>query len=794
MKDQISTSRRKFLQSSAVVASMAATASFGAETKPAKSVAHASGYGAFYADLDESGKVVSIRPQESNKDPKFPGIEGLIDRNMKNRVKYPCVRKSFLEGKNTPELRGKEEFVRVSWDKAYELVLEKLKAVKPEEIFNASYDGWSHPGILHNTVPLPGRFFNIAFGGAAITSGDYSVGAASRVNGSITGDLEVFALQTTHEVILENTKTYVLWGADILKCNQIDYRIANHANVQWYEKYAKSGIKFIAIDPQYTQIAQKFGAQWIKIRPNTDVALMLGMMNYLYTSGKYDKEFIEKYTYGFDKFLPYLLGQSEDKIEKTPTWAAGITGVSEEDIKNLADLFVSDRTLLAGSWSLQRAQHGEQMQWAMIVLACMIGQVGLPGGGFGFALHYNGNSQARSGVKMPGGISQGKNKVDLIIPASRVNEALLNPGKEINFRGEKIKLPHVKVLYAVGTNILGHHPDTNEVLKALAKVETIISQEPFWTPMSKWADIVLPTTTQLERDDIAYGGSYSQDYVYALKKVFEPPFEARNDYDIFADMAKLVSEKAWRQFTGGKDKMEQIRGLYERSDCPNYMSFDEFWEKGFVHFEPGEEARKFVRLGAFRADPVKNKLSTETGQIQIYSDKFASYNLPDFKAHPMWFEPSEWLGNKELVAKFPFHILSPHPAYRIHSNLDNSDFIRKICKVGNREPVTINDEDATALGVKDGDTVEIYNDRGRVLAGVIVSKSIMKGVVALCEGAWYDPDEEGRDQAGHINVLTTSIPTSQMAQATSANTCLVAIKKVDVAPYKGISEPKVIEG
>ena len=314
--------------------------------------------------------------------------------------------------------------------------------------------------------------------------------------------------------------------------------------------------------------------------------------------------------------------------------------------------------------------------------------------------------------------------------------------------------------------------------------------------MAKMADIVLPSTTPLERDDISYGGSYSQDYVYAMRKVVEPLFEARNDYDVFAQIAKMVGEKEHRKFTSGKSKEEIIRSFYERSDCVNYVDFDEFWEKGYVYFEPGEEAKKFVRHAAFRADPVANKLATETGKIQIFSQKFADYKLDDFKGHPMWFEPAEWLGSSELTKQYPLHLLSPHPKYRIHSQLDNS-FVRKAYKVGNREPVLINDEDAKKFGIKDGDTVEVYNDRGRILAGAVVSKDIMSGVVSISEGAWYDPenltDENPRCNAGHVNILTSSRPTSTMAQATSINTCLVAIKKVDAKAYAGIKTP-IIKG
>lgn len=299
--------------------------------------------------------------------------------------------------------------------------MQKFKETPIENLFNASYGGWGHVG----------------------TDGEYSNGAAGKVNASIMGDLEVYSLQTTHEQILKNTQVYVLWGADLYKCNQIDFKVANRGNDEYYKKYRKSNIKFISIDPQYTQTAEILDVQWIKIRPNTDVALMLGIMNYLYKSGKYDKKFIEKYTDGFDKFLPYLLGKS-DGIEKTLAWASKITGLDEKVIISLADTFVKNRTFLAGNWAMQRAHHGEQADWTLMVLAAMIGQIGLPGGGFGFSMHYSGGGQAFSSVRLPVGLPQGKNNLDFNIPASRVSEAILNPGKTIKFKGKEITFPKIK--------------------------------------------------------------------------------------------------------------------------------------------------------------------------------------------------------------------------------------------------------------------------------------------------------------------------------------------------------------
>ncbi len=793
-------SRRNFLKGLAATSAVASVNPLMAagETKfyDIKKVPHATHFGAFWADVNSEGKIVKVTPQQSDKHPSVI-TDAIIDRTYSDtRVKYPCVRKSFLEGKKKPNLRGKEPFVRVSWEKAYELILQKFEETPIENLFNASYGGWGHVGLLHNCNSVAGRFFNTALGGHIGTDGEYSNGAAGKVNASIMGDLEVYSLQTAHEQILKNTQVYVLWGTDLYKCNQVDFKVANRGNDEYYKKYRKSNIKFISIDPQYTQTAEILDAEWIKIRPNTDVALMLGMMNYLYKSGKYDKKFIEKYTDGFDKFLPYLLGKS-DGIDKTPAWAAKITGVDEKVITSLADTFVKNRTFLAGNWAMQRAHHGEQADWTLMVLAAMIGQIGLAGGGFGFSMHYAGGGQAFSGVRLPVGLPQGKNNLDFNIPASRISEAILNPGKTIKFKGKEITYPKIKMMYVVGASILGHHPNTNELIRAIRTLDAVIVHEPWWTPMAKMADIVLPSTTTLERDDISFGGSYSQDYVYAMKKVIEPVFESKNDYDIFEEMAKRIGEREHKKFTGGKTKEQWLEGFYGRSDCPYYMEFADFWKQGFIHFEPPKEAYNYVRHSEFRADPVANKLATESGKIQIYSPKFEAYNLEDFKAHPTWFEPAEWLGNEKLVKKYPFHLLSPHPRYRIHSQLDNT-WVRDLYKIQGREPVVINNEDAKKLGISHGEVVEVYNDRGSLLAGAFVTDRIMPGVVSIQEGAWYDPedvdDSKPRCNAGHVNVLTSSRPTSTMAQATSVNTCLVAIRKVKgaVKPYKSTTPPEII--
>ncbi|MGL2521822.1 molybdopterin guanine dinucleotide-containing S/N-oxide reductase [Helicobacter pylori] len=794
----MSISRRSILKkiplALASVSSLKAINSF----EKVKSIPHATHFGPFIAKV-QNGVIKDIVPQKSDYNPTMM-LKAMADRVYSDsRVKYPCVRKSFLENKkNHKELRGREEFVRVSWDVALDLAAKKLKEIPKENIYNASYGGWGHAGSLHRCNNLAWRFFNTTLGGAIGTDGEYNNGAAARINPMIVGDMEVYSQQTTHEEMIKNCKVYVMWGADLFKCNRIDYFVPNHVNDSYYPKYKRAGIKFISIDPIYTETAQAFNAEWIPIRPNTDVALMLGMMHYLYTSNQYDREFIAKYTDGFDKFLPYLLGES-DKAPKTLEWASQITGVSTEKIKELADLFVSKRTFLAGNWAMQRAQHGEQPDWALIVLASMIGQVGLSGGGFGFSMHYGGNAQASSGARIVPMISQGNNAVKSVIPASRVSEAILNPDKEIDFKGKKLKLPKIKMIYNCGANLLGHEADTNELIRALRTLDCVIVHEPWWTPTAKFADIIFASTSTMERDDITFGGSYSKNVVYAMRKVVEPVYESKDDYEIFRQLALRVGGNETEQrFTESKSYMEWIKSLYEKSDGPTLKSFDQFWRDGFVEFEIPENARKFVRHAKFRQDPINNKLDTESGKIQIFSQKCADFKLADFKGHPTWFEPTEWLGSK-MAETYPFHLISPHPKYRVNSQLDNT-WVRNVYKIQGREPVMINELDANKLGIRHGEIVEVFNARGRLLAGAFVTKNIRQGVLSIQEGAWYDPEDVNtrnpRCNAGSVNTLTSSRPTSSMTQAISVNTALVNIRRLRkyelIKPYHSISTPSII--
>lgn len=610
-------------------------------------VAHATHYGPFIGTV-KNGRLEKVVPQASDKRPTPMLTEGVIARTYdKTRVAGPMVRKSYLEGfrsgKTKPELRGKEPFAQVSWDVALGLtakaILDTIEKHGNEGCFSSSYGGWSHAGIFRPNV-LQGRFFNL-LGGSSMTSGDYSAGAGQIIMPLVLGDLEVYSAQTSWEQVAKHTEVLVFIGSDPNKNNRIEYTVADHEMFPNWEAIRKAGVKCISINPQRTTTDEVMDAEWVPIIPNTDTALFLAMSHHLLVTNRWNRDFIQQYTVGFDRFRAYLEGKDADGTPaKTPEWASRITGIPAARIRQLADLFASKRTQLAGSWAIQRAHHGEMPYWAIVNFACMLGNIGLPGQGVGFSWHYGGGTP-QSGATPPTGLSQGRNSVKKICPASRISEMLNNPGKEFTHNGSRYTYPLVKLIYNAGNNFMSHQQDLNELIRALQKVDTVVVQDCWWTASTRWADIVLPATTTVERNDISSGGTYNINKFYAMKQVVAPVGEALDDFEIFRRLAELCGVELG--FTEGMEPMDYVQAAYEKSSAAKIMPFEEFWEKGVVTLPTPEAAHSWVRHGDFRADPVKNPLHTPSGRIEMYSATIEKMNLPDCRRCPSgWSRASTW--------------------------------------------------------------------------------------------------------------------------------------------------------
>ncbi|MCH5322772.1 MAG: molybdopterin guanine dinucleotide-containing S/N-oxide reductase [Helicobacter sp.] len=721
-----------------------------------------------------------------------------------SRVRYPMVRKSFLENPNSPkpELRGKEEWVRVDYKTAIKLIADALKRTYKDKgasgVFAGSY-GWKSSGNMHNARILLHRFMGMA-GGYVGSTGDYSTGASQVILPYVVGTIEVYEQQTSWKLVLEHSKVVVIWGANPYNTLRIAWSITDSKGLEYLEELKKAGKKLIFIDPVKNDTCEYLGAEWIAPVPNTDVALMLGIAHTMLTTQKYDKEFLETYTEGFEQFKDYLLGK-EDGVVKNSKWAAKITGVSEKKIKNLAKLFYENRTMLLSGWGMQRAHHGEQPHWMLVTLASMIGQIGLPGGGFGLSYHYSNGGSPTTNAPVIGGMNIGtasegaewlQGSGNNAIPVARVADMLLNPGKTIDNNGKKITYSDIDFVYWCGGNPIVHHQDTNQMLQAWRKPKTIVVNEPYWTPTARMADIVMPITTPYERNDISMSGDYSNLNIVPMKQVVAKEFESVDDYQVFSDLAKEFG--IYDKYTENKTEMQWIEEFYnlafKQAQAQNKVfagaiempSFEEFWSKNQpLTFNPTLDGENFVRYADFREDPILNPLGTPSGKIEIYSQAIEQMQYEDCKAHPTWFEPIEWLGMQNKPAEFA--MITAHPPLRLHSQLANTS-LRDSYAINGREPIWIHPQDAKAKGIKDGDIVRVFNARGEILAGAKVTNRVKKGVVNLCEGAWYDPDDANKSKPlccnGSANVLTLDIPTSKLANGNISHTLLVNIEK-----YKG---------
>lgn len=674
-------------------------------------------------------------------------------------------------------------------------------------------------------------------GGFTNSLGDYSTGAAQVILPHVVGSIEVYEQQTAWPVVLENSKVVVWWGANPLATLRISWTSNDGDTPKYLEDLKNSGKEIYIIDPSTSATTEFFGdkAKRIKPIPNTDVAMMLGMANHLFKTNQYDKNFIENYTVGFDKFTPYLIGKS-DGVDKTPEWAEKICGIEAKVIKELAEKFYKNRTMLMAGWAMQRQHHGEQPHWMLVTLASMLGQIGLPGGGFGFSYHYSGGGNPTCKGAVLGGIDAGtqglynknnefiglKGKVEAkdsdlapwiansganSFPVARISDALLNPGKTIDFNGRKITYPDIDFIYWAGGNPICHQQQVNKNVKAWRKPRTVVVNSIYWTPTARMADVVFPITTEYERNDITMAGDYSNKWVAPMKQVVEKQNDAVDDYKVFSDLCLAYGgEKLYDAYTdGGKNEFDWIKKFYDAAynsvkaipDFNNPLKeFSEFWNDNKpVSFEPTPESEAYVRYADFREDPILESLGTPSGLIEIYSETIEKMHYNDCGPHPKWYEPVEWLGMKDKPAEFA--MTSPHSEYRLHSQLSQTGLRDKYAVAGH-EPIYMNSEDAKKKGIKDGDVVRVFNKRGEALAGAVLDDGILSGVVRLKEGAWYDPSDPSKPSLcrnGLANVMTLDIPTSKLAQANIAHTCLVNVEK-----YNGknlevnvFNEPKTLD-
>ena len=759
-------------------------------------VTHSSHWGAFRARSD-GGTVVGIEPYsgDANPSPLLANIPGSTDHPA--RVAQPYVREGWLiDGPGPTDRRGFDQYVPVEWDEVYDLVAAELGRIIDrygnEAIYGGSY-GWASAGRFHHAQSQLHRFLNV-LGGYVSSVNTYSNAAGEVILDRVAGNMrDLIFKATSWDAIAEQTDLVLAFGGMPLKNSAVSPGgSSRHSMRDNLIRAANRGCEFLVFSPCRDDLMSELNGEWYAPRPGSDVPIMLGMAWVLETEGLIDRPALDRYTVGYDVFRQYLLGISDGE-PKTPEWAADISGIPAESITAIARRLVQGRTLINTSWSLQRTQYGEQAPWMALTLAAMVGQIGLPGGGFGFgygSMSSVGETSHSFGAPL---FSQLENRVTQYIPVARVADMLLHPGEPFDFDGKSLTYPEIHAVVWAGGNPFHHHQDLGRVRQAFGRPDTVIVADPYWTPMARHADIVLPSTVSLERDDI--GAASTDSLLVAMRQAVPVNANARNDFDMYAAIAGRLGKG--EAFTEGKSSDEWVRAIYESwrertvRRWPDLPPYDAFQEDGFVEIPMPDSPT--VMLEAFRADPDSRPLATPSGRIEIFSQAIDSFGYADCAGHPTWYAPDEWLG-ADMAERFPLQLVANNPRTRLHSQLDMGAG-SQASKIHGREPMRMHPDDASARGISDGDVVRVFNDRGSVLAGVIVSDAVRQSVVQLSTGAWFDPVQTSDGATfcahGNPNVLTRDIGTSRLGQGCAGQHALVDVERWDkpLPPIRAYDPP-----
>jgi anaerobic dimethyl sulfoxide reductase subunit A len=656
--------------------------------------------------------------------------------------------------------RGEGRFERVSWGEALDILAGELLRVKNTYGSPAILFKWSggDTSVLHSSM-CHYRLLNM-------------IGGCSEVWGTFSFDGGLFAeLATYGTVDTGNTRDDFLHSKLIIMWGWNPSTTIQNTNTAWYLAQAKeAGARIVSIDPRYTESGATFADEWIPIVPGTDAAMLVSMAYVMVKEELHDHGFLDKYTVGFDMFRQYLLGL-EDGVPKTAAWAEAITGVPAGTIERLAREYATWKpaALIAGIGP-GRTAYGEQYHRAAMALAAMTGNIGVHGGSSG------GRSWPTAGptayFSLGRGIRPPKNPVELNAPPRKnslpafgiaMRRGQVNTAKmsDAILKGRAGGYPaDYKLLYLVDTDYPNQYLNVNKATEALNRLEFVVVFEQFMTPGARFADLVLPTCTSLEKNDIALDGATGF-YGY-MNKVIDPPGEAKSHLQIAMELAPKVGVTDFNE----KTEDEWLREIVSGSrDVPDY---DSFKREGIYKLRMAEP---FVAFRSQIEDPESNPFPTPSGKIEIHSQRLADMNDPEIPPIPKYLEAWESRADP-LAREYPLQLITTHITRRAHSQYDNVPWLREL----QQQAVFISASDAFDRGVRDGDMVRVFNARGEMVISAKVTERMMPGVVDIPQGAWYQPDERGVDHGGCCNVLTKD--EHSPGGAFCSNTSLVQVERI----------------
>ncbi|MDB6453027.1 molybdopterin-dependent oxidoreductase [Falsirhodobacter sp. 20TX0035] len=726
----------------------------------------------------EVGPGPTLKPFRHDPAPSPVGLTHLDLARDPARVRVPMARKGWLAG-DGGAARGDDTYVELSLEEATALAARELDRVRTAHgnraIFGGSY-GWGSAGRFHHPQSQLKRFLNLA-GGFTFAVNTYSYGTAKVILPHVVGaeHAEVGALAPSWDQIVEHCRLIVAFGGMRLANAQVEAGSTGaHRVGDWLERFRAAGGEIVTLSPDARDAVQ---GRHIPIRPGSDTAAMLAMCHTLLEEGLADAAFLGSFTTGAEEFARHLLGQ-DDGTPKSADWAAALCGVPAEDLRALARRLAAEPSLLNLAWSLQRARFGEQPYWASVALAAMAGVMGRPGLGLALGLSaVSSVGQPVRGLRGPS-FPMGTNPVSDYIPVARITDLLERPGGTLPYDGKMLDLPDIRLVWWAGGNPYHHHQDLFRLERAWTRPDTVIVHENVWTATARHADLVFPSAMPFERSDIA--GSSRDRWLAYSPAVMPPPPGVPTDHEVFARIAAhLGLENAFRD---GRDEAAWLEHLYDRYRMahPELPDWDRFRQDGYACLDADQAApRPMVPFAQLRAG---HPLSTPSGRIELVSDRIAGFALSDCPSHPTWLDPD---GEEEPL---PFHLLSPQPETRLHSQLDPGPLARDARAQG-FEVLRAHPDDLSPLELDTGDIAEVFNARGVTLVSVAPDPGVRRGTLVLPTGGWFDPvtDALGRrvDLGGNPNVLTSDAGSSALSQGASANHPRVGLRP--------LADPTLIE-
>ncbi len=747
-----------------------------------------------------------------------------------NRIKYPLKRVDWdPEGERNPQNRGKSKYRRIPWEEATDLIAGEIKRVKKQygdPAILVQGDGHGEGKTIHGGHGCQGHFLK--------KMGEYTTQArnpdswegwywgAKHVWGNMEIGMQAQQLNVIKDV-LEHSGMVLYWPGDPNTTGAISPGYYG----SWFINACKElGIRNIFISPDLNYSANVHADKWIPVLPNTDAALQLAVAYTWITEGTYNKEYVATHVIGFDKFEDYVLGK-EDGVPKTPRWASAKCGVPPWTIKALAREIAKKTAsyshIGAGGGMIRSAYAHE----AARLMVCLMGMQGLGKPGVNQIappwFHWPRPMLDLGSWVSEGGAWTGMNQAFMtkqIIPKTHIQEAILNPPvttsgsgvifypTEDQFKKYTYPLPEeeggaeIRMIWSDTPCrlVCWNHGFKNIEAMRSPKIECIVVQHPWLENDTLFADIILPISTKLELNDISLCCVEPIKAVLYDEKAVDNIGESMSDYEAVCEVARKFGADIYNAYTGGQTVDERIESGFEGLGLQEHISWEELKKKGYwiVPVAPDWEKDPPGMIG-FYQDPESHPLDTPSGKLEFYSSALAEHFPDDAERppSPKWIEGgSGWSHDERLSSqrakKYPLLIVSNHGRWRMHAQCDDVSWFRE-CTTGKvkgydgyyYEPLWLHPKDAEARGIKPGDIVKIYNERGIVLGGAYVSERIIPGVVSQDHGPRADMiamgPEEFIDRGGANNLISPYNTMSKNCVGMATSSYLVEVAKVEPA-------------